>query len=98
MAKGLSRMKGNLHVRFLGGWRVVTLSGYPVGVIETNGTGGAQRSRCLPLCPLGGGWWGHRSLCRSGSCVPTTGGRKQSPGSPASSGGSPAATLHQLPH
>jgi hypothetical protein len=31
MAKGLSRMKGNLHVRFLGGWRVVTLSGYPVG-------------------------------------------------------------------
>jgi len=23
-------MKGNLHVRFLGGWRVVTLSGYPV--------------------------------------------------------------------
>ena len=30
MAKGLSRMKGNLHVRFLGGWRVVTLSGYPV--------------------------------------------------------------------
>jgi hypothetical protein len=31
MAKGLSRMKGNLHVRFLGGWRVATLSGYPVG-------------------------------------------------------------------
>ena len=23
-------MKGNLHVRFLGGWRVVTPSGYPV--------------------------------------------------------------------
>ncbi len=35
------------------------------------------RSRCLPPCPLGGGWWGHRSLCRSGSCVPTTGGRKR---------------------
>jgi hypothetical protein len=31
MAKGLSRMKGNFHVRFLGGWRVVTPSGYPVG-------------------------------------------------------------------
>ena len=30
MAKGLSRMKGNLHVRFLGGWSVVTRSGYPV--------------------------------------------------------------------
>ena len=29
-AKGLSRMRGNPHVRFLGGWRVVTLSGYPV--------------------------------------------------------------------
>ena len=29
-AKGLSRMRGNSHVRFLGGWRVVTLSGYPV--------------------------------------------------------------------
>jgi hypothetical protein len=30
--EGLSRMKGNLHVRFLGGWRVVTSSGYPVDV------------------------------------------------------------------
>jgi hypothetical protein len=30
MAKGLSRMRGNSHVRFLGGWKVVTSSGYPV--------------------------------------------------------------------
>jgi len=30
MAKGLSRMKGNFHVRFLGGWRVATPPGYPV--------------------------------------------------------------------
>ncbi len=48
------------------------------------------RSRCPPLCPLGGGWWGHRSLCRSGSCVPTTGGRNQWPGSPAACGGTSA--------
>jgi len=26
------------------------------GVIGTNGTGGAQRRRCLPPGPLGGGW------------------------------------------
>jgi len=32
MAKGLSRMKGNLPVRFLGGWGVVTSPGYPVVV------------------------------------------------------------------
>jgi hypothetical protein len=51
MAQGLSRMKGNFPVRFLGGWRVVTLSGYPVGARGTNGHG---RSRCLPPCPLGG--------------------------------------------
>src|SRR6266446_7738401 len=37
-AKGLSRMKGNLHVRFLGGWRVVTPSSYPV---ERSGAGHA---------------------------------------------------------
>jgi hypothetical protein len=31
----LSRMRGNSHVRFLGGWKVATPSGYPVGeVIE----------------------------------------------------------------
>jgi hypothetical protein len=30
MAKGLSRMRGNSHGRFLGGWCVVTLTGYPV--------------------------------------------------------------------
>jgi len=30
MAKGLSCLKGNFHEQFLGGWRVVTLSGYPV--------------------------------------------------------------------
>ena len=29
-AKGLSRMRGNSHVRFLGGWKVATSSGYPV--------------------------------------------------------------------
>src|SRR5713101_5690697 len=29
-AKGLSRMRGNSHVRFLGGWKVATPSGYPV--------------------------------------------------------------------
>jgi hypothetical protein len=29
-AKGLSRMRGNSHVRFFGGWGVVTLTGYPV--------------------------------------------------------------------
>jgi hypothetical protein len=27
-----------------------------LGVTGTSGTGGAQRSRCLPLGPLGGGW------------------------------------------
>jgi hypothetical protein len=26
----LSRMRGNSHVRFLGGWKVATSSGYPV--------------------------------------------------------------------
>jgi hypothetical protein len=30
MAKGLSCLKGNFHEQFLGGWRVVTFSGYPV--------------------------------------------------------------------
>ena len=29
-AKGLSRLRGNAPVRFLGGWKVATSSGYPV--------------------------------------------------------------------
>jgi hypothetical protein len=32
-AKGLSQMRGNSHVRFLGGWRVVPLSSYPVDLL-----------------------------------------------------------------
>src|SRR4029077_6775024 len=36
-AKGLSRMRGNSHVRFLGGWKVVTPSGYPVLAITVHG-------------------------------------------------------------
>jgi len=55
MAKGLSRMKGNFHVRFLGGWRVVTLSGYPVGVMGTHGTGEAGACLCAPWGADGGG-------------------------------------------
>ena len=45
MAQGLSRMRGNSHVRFLGGWCVVTLTSYPVP--------DAQRSasiRVLAIC------------------------------------------------
>jgi hypothetical protein len=49
------------------------------------------RSRCLPLCPLGGGWWGHRSLCRSGSCGPHHGGPEAVPGSPAEAERQPGA-------
>ncbi len=45
MVKGLSRMKGNFHVRFLGGWRVVTLSGYPVGEARRSGRSSALPSR-----------------------------------------------------
>jgi hypothetical protein len=51
----------------------------------------ARRQTCRPQDK-------RRSLCRSGSCVPTTGGRNQWPGSPASSGGSPAATPYQPLH
>jgi len=79
----------------------LTRSAPPQSPLE--GVGGERnqwhgRSRCLPLCPLGGGWWGHRSLCRSGSCVPTTGGRKQCLAAQPAAGAVPAATLHQLPH
>ena len=28
--KGLSRVRGNLHARFLGGWRLVTVAAYPI--------------------------------------------------------------------
>jgi hypothetical protein len=47
-----SRMKGNLHVRFLGGWRVVTLSGYPVGVVNFESV--PLSGWCFGL--LSGGW------------------------------------------
>ena len=53
------------------------------------------RSRCLPPCPLGGGWWGHRSLCRSGSCVPTTGGPEAVAWQPSGLRGHASATPHQ---
>ena len=62
----------------------------PRGGLGGDGNPWHGRSRCPPPCPLGGGWWGHRSLCRSGSCVPTTGGRNQWPGSPAACGGTSA--------
>ena len=39
-------MKGNLHVRFLGGWRVVTLSGYPVERLPL--AAGGAHSECGP--------------------------------------------------
>ncbi len=28
--KGLSRVRGNLHARFLGEWRLVTVATYPI--------------------------------------------------------------------
>ena len=43
MAKGLSRMRGNSHVRFLGGWCVVTFTSYPV----------AHRGRCYAFSEEG---------------------------------------------
>ena len=43
-------MKGNLHVRFLGGWRVVTLSGYPVGYKE-GCVSGSYAARTSGSCP-----------------------------------------------
>ncbi len=46
-----------------------------LGVTGSSSTGGAQRSRCLPPGPLGGGWWGQRRNGRSSAVAPTTGGR-----------------------
>ena len=44
MAKGLSRMRGNSHVRFLGGWKVVTSSGYPVAQARRSAAPDKKRS------------------------------------------------------
>src|SRR5207249_7417866 len=63
-----------------------------LGATGSGGTGRAQRRRCLPLCPWGGGSVkARRSLCSS--ALPSRRGARTSPGSPAVRGGSPAATL-----
>ena len=76
-AKGLSRMRRNPHVRFLGGWRVATPSGYPVGVrfpwttLRLSSKEGATRcgisSRpASPVTPRKA--YGHRSVRCNPSC------------------------------
>ena len=32
--KGLSRVRGNFHARFLGEWRQVTVAAYPTNIVE----------------------------------------------------------------
>ena len=54
--KGLSRMRGNSHVRFLGGWRVVTPSGYPV----------------LPGTASSPPWWGQKRSIGRCAFAPTS--------------------------
>ena len=38
-------MRGNSHVRFLGGWRVVTLTGYPVPDAQRSAFGAVQEQQ-----------------------------------------------------
>jgi hypothetical protein len=70
-----------------GGWRVT----------GTSGTGRAQRRRCLPCAPPGGQRGKARRSVRS-SALPRRRGARTSPGSPATRGGSLAATVHQPLH
>src|SRR6266851_112962 len=48
-------MRGNSHVRFLGGWKVATPSGYPVGEVMMKGfhhPGGSQTAFLTGLAHL----------------------------------------------
>src|SRR5712691_10563366 len=45
------------------------------GVTGSSGTGGAQRRRCLPLCPLGGGGRG-KGAASTGVLLPLPGGQE----------------------